>query len=156
MGRLGGTYIPHGIDIITLCDYVSISSSSYWYMHSLPCFIDCSYHVLIPLIASYPEYFSAIVHYIYTKQIYNTDAQVREFAADVLFLLFEQVSHDSSDQNLYIKEILPSLMVNLTNKYMFKRIGSIQSLVSIIKALYTTQYSISDSLKQTVYSVSCL
>ncbi|KAK8805523.1 hypothetical protein WA158_002179 [Blastocystis sp. Blastoise] len=135
VGRMGGLYIPHGIDIIGICDYLSIANIKYCYT------------ILLTTIMHYKEYQKPMLDYIYTTLIYSSDEQVRDLASGALFNIF------ICDPEYYFSTILDTFLCNCTHKYLYKRIGSLEGIISICKSIYITHYTISDETKNKLLSI---
>eukprot|EP00127_Corallochytrium_limacisporum_P002915 Clim_evm4s143 gene=Clim_evmTU4s143 len=80
VGRLGN--FPHGLDILTIADYFSLSRRRYCYC------------VLAPKIAAYPEYGSSILNHLVEKRLIHWDSDLRDLAATSIAIIIEKENRD--------------------------------------------------------------
>lgn len=117
-----GTF-PHGIDIVTTCDYFAVGNRQ-----------NC-YYVLSVFIAKFSEYTEPLIDHLQHVMIAHWDANVRE-----------QVSHAFSKLTLVAPDfmcetVLPYLLEQTSTLDLCTKHGAILSMAEIIHALFTLNVS---------------
>lgn len=117
VGRQGS--FPHGIDIISIVNFFTLSNRSEAYL------------TLAPQIAAYEEYAKPLIDHLAFHKAAHVDHNIRTLAAKALGKLALQAAHLS-----YITTtIVPKLIPLATNPDFATRQGSIQTLAEITHAL---------------------
>ncbi|KAL7058186.1 hypothetical protein AAHC03_016752 [Spirometra sp. Aus1] len=114
-GRQG--QFPHGIEIITTCDYFAVGNISNCYLN-LSCFV-----------ASFPEYTSVIIEHLAFSRLGHWDENIRDLAGKAL----HKLTPCSKDQIL--ESVIPKLMERTLGPDLYMRQGSVIGLAEIMHAL---------------------
>uniref|UniRef100_A0A0X3P4X5 Tubulin-specific chaperone D n=1 Tax=Schistocephalus solidus TaxID=70667 RepID=A0A0X3P4X5_SCHSO len=114
-GRQG--QFPHGIEIITTCDYFAVGNISNCYLN-LSCFV-----------ASFPEYTPVIIDHLAFSRLGHWDEHIRDLAGKAL----HKLTPCSKDQIL--GSVIPKLLERTLGPDLYMRQGSVIGLAEIMHAL---------------------
>ncbi|XP_074649513.1 tubulin-specific chaperone D-like isoform X1 [Tubulanus polymorphus] len=114
-----GTF-PHGIDILTTCDYHAVGNR-----------VSC-YHDQSVFIAQFPEYTIPVIDHLAEVKVGHWDNVIRELTASALHNLTKIAPEHMA------KTVLPKLLTHTTGIDLFWRHGSILAVAEITYALAKT------------------
>ena len=119
VGRLGAEAVPHGIELLTTCDYHSVGIRAHSYTE-----------LSVKVAAKSEEYAIQLVQHLLDKKINHWDNSVRELTGQALRKLVPVTLK-------YMLEIvIPTLLENLDQtKDLYTRHGSLVALGSVVRGL---------------------
>ena len=123
VGRLGAEAVPHGIDLLTTCDYHSVGIRAHTYTE-----------LSVKVAEKSPEYAVKLVEHLLEKKICHWDNSVRELTGQSLRNLVPQAL------NFMLEIVIPTLLDNIDeSKDLYTRHGSLVAIGCIIGGIAETK-----------------
>ena len=119
VGRLGAEAVPHGIDLLTACDYHSVGIRAHAYTE-----------LSVKVAEKSDDYAIKLVEHLLEKKISHWDNSVRELTGQSLRKLVPVTL------KYMIDIVVPTLLENLdTTKDLYTRHGSLVALGCVVRGL---------------------
>jgi len=125
VGRQGSASFEHGMEILQLADYFTISNRTH------------AYQVVAWQVAEYEEYALHLIQHLLTYKVNHWEKEMRLLTASALGIL----TNRSEETRRFMRHTALDSLVNVakTSKDLVEKHGAVVALATILRALYSKQ-----------------